>query len=103
MQPALAFVAGLAAGDDEVMLIAGVLEDVEPLLGDVALHAAADRRVELGDVANLHGKSSAGGTSWQDRRRRTDQPIVSLSPFPLTSKSEETDSPPLMRLIASPR
>ena len=54
MQPSLALVAGRAAGNDEMMFVARMSNDMKPLFRDVTLHPAADRRVKLGDIANLH-------------------------------------------------
>ena len=67
VQTPLALVPSLGPGNDEVMLVARVGQDVAPLLRDVALHAAAHRRVKLGDVADLHARNR-GGDSWRQVR-----------------------------------
>src|SRR5206468_3840801 len=52
----ISFEPGLRAGNNKDVLVAGRLSiDVIHLLMKIPLHAAAYRRIELGEVADLHG------------------------------------------------
>ena len=52
----VSFEPGLRAGNNKDVLVAGRLSvDVIDLLMKIPLHAAAYRRIELGEVADLHG------------------------------------------------
>ncbi len=83
------------------MLIARVLQHMQPLFRDIALHPAADRRVKLRNVTNLH-TFSLGPAFIRTRDDRSKNVLLALPVYLEKRRNRLTAIDALDRLAEQP-
>jgi hypothetical protein len=71
------------------------------LLGDVSLHPAADRRIELRQIADFQSAENGSGAGWVERFIKTEPRTVSQTASP-AKRLREIRMPPILSRRSGP-